>query len=81
MSKKVSIKNPKAIPETADRWVDTRENKKRLTIDIPISLHTRLKIVAVKRGETMAEIICSILEEKLHELEQSTEGGSNQTKK
>lgn len=65
MPKKVTIKNPKASPETADNWVDKRENKKRLTIDIPAALHTRLKIMAVKRGETMAEIICNFLEEKL----------------
>jgi len=65
VSKKVSIKTPKAKPETADNWVDTRENKKRLTIDMPSSLHMRLKIEAVKRGETMAEMICNILEEKL----------------
>jgi predicted DNA binding CopG/RHH family protein len=65
MAKKVSIKNPKAKPETADSWVDTREKKKRFTIDIPVSLHTKLKITAAKRGETMAEIICNILEEEL----------------
>lgn len=65
MAKKVTIKKPHTKPETADNWVDTRENKKRLTIDIPISLHTKLKITAVKRGETMASIICNILEEKL----------------
>lgn len=67
MTKKIAIKNPKAKPETADNWVDTRENKKRLTIDIPVSLHTRLKITGVKRGETMAEIICNILEKNLKE--------------
>jgi macrodomain Ter protein organizer (MatP/YcbG family) len=67
MTKKVAIKNPKTKPETADSWVDTREKKKRLTIDIPALLHTKLKIAAAKRGETMAEIICNILEEKLIE--------------
>ena len=67
MTKKVSIRNPKANPETADSWVDTREKKKRLTIDIPALLHTKLKIAAVKRGETMADIICNILEEQLKE--------------
>jgi predicted HicB family RNase H-like nuclease len=67
MTKKIAIKNPKAKPETADSWVDTRKMKKRLTIDVPASLHTKLKIAAAKRGETMAEIICNILEEKLEE--------------
>jgi hypothetical protein len=65
MTKKITIKNPKISPETADNWVDNRENRKRLTIDIPASLHTKLKIMAVKRDETMAEIICNVLEEKL----------------
>lgn len=65
MTKRVPIKNPKAKPETADNWVDTRENKKRLTIDMPANLHMKLKIAAVKRGETMAEMICSILEDNL----------------
>jgi hypothetical protein len=67
MTKKIAIKNPKSKPETADAWVDTREKKKRLTFDIPASLHTKLKITAVKTGETMGEIICNILEEKLKE--------------
>jgi predicted HicB family RNase H-like nuclease len=65
--KKISIKNPKAMPESADTWVDARESKKRLTIDIPASLHTKLKIAAVKRGKTMAEIICNILNDTLKE--------------
>lgn len=65
MTKKVSLKNPKIKPETADSWVDTREKKKRFTIDIPFSLHKKLKITAAERGETMADIICNILEEKL----------------
>ena len=65
MRKKVAIKSPKAKPETADNWVDTREKKKRFTIDIPIQLHTKLKIAAAKRGETMAEMMCGFLEEKL----------------
>lgn len=67
MTKKIEIKNPKSKPETADDWVNTREKKKRLTIDIPVSLHKKLKISAVKKEETMAEIICTILEEKLKE--------------
>jgi hypothetical protein len=67
MTKKVTIKNPKTKPETADDWVDTREKRKRLTIDIPASLHMKLKIASAKRGETMAEIICNILQEKLKE--------------
>ncbi|MFU8797534.1 MAG: hypothetical protein ACNA7Y_02400 [Gammaproteobacteria bacterium] len=66
MTKKISMKNPKAKPETADTWVDTRETKKRLTIDVSASLHTKLKIAAAKRGETMAEMICNILDEQVN---------------
>ena len=62
MTKKNTAKNPKA-KETVDKLTDTR--KRRLTFDIPVSLHTKLKITAVKRGETMAEIICNVLEEYL----------------
>jgi hypothetical protein len=61
----MAIKNPKEKPEKAGSRIETREKKKRLTIDIPIALHTKLKITAVKRGETMAEIICNILEKEL----------------
>lgn len=67
MAKKIAIKTPKDKPETANGWVDNRENKKNFTISIPVSLHTKLKITAVKRGETMREMICNILEEELKE--------------
>ena len=65
MTKKVSIKNIKNKPEVADDWVEKRELKKRLTIDIPVSLHTKLKIKAAKSGETMAEIVYQILDSNL----------------
>jgi hypothetical protein len=39
--------------------------RKRFTLDFPVSLHKKLKIAAAKREETMAEIICGILEEQL----------------
>jgi len=45
----------------------TRKKKvamKRLTIDIPETLHKRLKIRAAREGRTMAEILRQILEEK-----------------
>ena len=67
MAKKIEIKNPRDKSETADGWVDVRDKKKRLTIDVSSTLHTQLKISAAKMGETMAEMICSILEEKLKE--------------
>jgi macrodomain Ter protein organizer (MatP/YcbG family) len=68
--KKVSIKNPHIkVPESPDSWVEKRENRKRLTIDVPVSIHTKLKIVAAKRGMTMAEIIYNVLEKELNNIE------------
>ncbi len=70
MRKKVSIKKPHIkVPESPDSWVEKREDRKRLTIDVPVSLHTKLKIVAAKRGLTMAEIIYTLLEEELKKIE------------
>ena len=66
MAKKVKIKNPKSpIPNDADTWVKSREENKRLTFDLPASLHAKLKIYSVKSGKTMGEIINELLEEKL----------------
>ena len=67
MAKRISIKNPNSNPEMLDEWVDTRGSRKRFTLDLPVSLHKKLKIAAAKREETMAEIICRILEEQLRE--------------
>ena len=63
MSKNTTIKKHKAAPEKINSQADIHENRKRFTIDIPVSLHTKLKIMAVKRGETMAEIIQTMIEE------------------
>ena len=62
MRKKLPIKNPKSKPETTDRETS---DKKRLTVDIPMELHMKLKLMAVKSNKTMAEIICNLLEEGL----------------
>ncbi len=67
MPKKVNIKNPKfpSTKEDADTWVKSREENKRLTFDLPASLHSKLKIYSVKIGKTMGEIIIELLDEKL----------------
>jgi hypothetical protein len=65
MAKKIPIKKKKSKFETTPSKADTMENKKRFTIDIPTSLHKKLKIASAKRGETMANIIFHILEEEL----------------
>ncbi len=74
MSKTVEFKKPKAkkiatAPE-ADTWVSKRsvaapadtEPQKRLTIDIPVSLHTRVKAGCAVRGTKMRSIILELLE-------------------
>ena len=51
---------------TADDWVQQKpliEGKmKRLTIDLPESLHTRVKSQCVLRGTTMLQIVRDFLE-------------------
>lgn len=71
MVKKVAIKKPgaknEAKVESANQWVSSREVSKRLTIDVPVSLHSRLKIEAVKSGMTMADLVRQSLERVLEE--------------
>ena len=70
MSKKVSFAvkpSNRAISADADKWVEHRETPvsesgepmKRLTIDVPSSLHRRLKMSCVQRGSKMADEIRS----------------------
>lgn len=55
----------KARP-TADDWVQQKPlidgKMKRLTIDLPESLHTRVKSQCVLRGTTMLQIVRDFLE-------------------
>lgn len=71
MAKKVSIKTPtsKAPPKTAEEWVAHREQSKRLTIDVPLSLHSRLKVAAAQHNQSMGEIVRSCIENHLMEIE------------
>ena len=75
MSKHVQFKSPSREREraVADDWVATRgepeaapgapvEALKRLSIDIPESLHRRLKRECASRGEKMADVIRRYLE-------------------
>lgn len=68
MSKKVTF-GPKPTPKptepaSADQWVENRTNEamKRLTIDVPASLHTRIKATCALRGIKMADEIRHLLE-------------------
>jgi len=67
MAKKIQIKNPrnKAVPKDPDTWVNSREDIKRLTFDMPASLHAKLKIYAVRENKTMGEVIIDLLKEEL----------------
>jgi len=57
MAKKITIKNPKCKAESAEEWISSREGMKRLTIDVPLSLHSKLKIASVKEGQPMGELV------------------------
>jgi hypothetical protein len=57
------------IAPTADDWVQSRqtedaneEEMKRLTVDVPVSLHTRIKSQCALRGIKMADEIRDLLE-------------------
>jgi hypothetical protein len=70
MTKKVTFgPKPVAASVTADQWVekraqgDSKGRLKRLTIDIPASLHSRFKTRCAMRGTRMADEIRSFLEE------------------
>ncbi|RQO80453.1 hypothetical protein [Acidovorax sp. FJL06] len=56
-----------AAPAAADNWVENRveeEPMKRLTIDIPASLHRAIKMQTAARGTKIADEVRQILQEK-----------------
>jgi hypothetical protein len=75
MSKKVAISAkpaPAGRKSTAEAWVKQRhaveeEPMKRFTIDVPESLHRRIKAQCAIRGMKMADEIRRILEERFPE--------------
>jgi hypothetical protein len=79
MTKKVTFGNPPPKAQaaaSADAWVSTGkpletketpeagEPMKRLTIDVPQSLHARIKVQCAANGRQMADEIRSLLETK-----------------
>lgn len=77
-AKKVSFgTKPKVVTPDVDDWVETRittsevpvdtvesaEKMKRLTLDIPESLHRAIKGKAVMEGRTMVEMLRELLED------------------
>jgi predicted DNA binding CopG/RHH family protein len=72
MSKKVSIA-PRPSGRQADEWVNAPakaaapaagQEMKRLTIDIPASLHRRVKAVCAAEGVKMADVVRELLAKK-----------------
>lgn len=68
MTKRVSITSkptPRSTEATADDWVNNRaapEEMKRLTFDVPESLHRRIKVACAKKGVKMADDLRELLE-------------------
>ena len=68
MNKKVAFGvKPSAVQADttqADDWVNRRdvESMKRLTIDVPVSLHARIKSQCALRGAKMADEVRELLE-------------------
>jgi hypothetical protein len=56
----------KSLPSSPDEWVTDRpgsaEPTKRLTIDIPLSLHQRVKSQCALKGAKMADVVRELLE-------------------
>lgn len=73
MSKKIQIgarpTGAPAAPAAADAWVDSREQgasevMKRLTIDVPESLHRAIKTQCASRGTKIADEVRELLIQK-----------------
>jgi hypothetical protein len=70
MAKKVTVARPRPVP-TDDEFVrqkppqgDPGEPLKRITVDVPISLHTRVKIDCAARHTNMATVIKEMIEQR-----------------
>lgn len=79
--KKVTIASKpqaSATRKAADDWVKatqaTAEPNKRLTVDVPLPLHTRIKTQCAMRGEKMADVIRDLLEQHFSEGQPSGAG-------
>ena len=64
--KKITFSGKPTANRTAnspDQWV-SGEPTKRLTIDIPLSLHQRVKSQCALKGEKMADVVRKLLEKE-----------------
>jgi len=69
MSKKNLAFKPATPAASADAWIDKRDKPaapaqptKRLTVDIPQSLHKRIRLACIEQDEVMADVIRKILQ-------------------
>jgi hypothetical protein len=76
MTKKVTISakptQEKSAP-SAEQWVQSRnvQGTKRVTVDIPKSLHTRIRIDCLTRGVNMTDELRTILVEHYEQAQSS----------
>ena len=69
------MKDVKITPrprKTADQWVSSKPKEptgevKRVTVDLPVELHQKLKIKCVMERVNIADMVKSWIEEKLRE--------------
>lgn len=59
--------NKPAVAPSSDQWVDNREDAgkeatKRLTLDIPESLHRRIKTSCASRGTKIVQEVTALLD-------------------
>lgn len=64
--------NTNAAVASIDNWVltqtaeGTREPTKRFTIDVPVSLHKRVKSQCAMQNLVMADVVRELLEQRFH---------------
>jgi hypothetical protein len=68
------------IANSPDEWV-SGEPTKRLTIDIPLSLHQRVKSQCALEGANMAEVVRGLLEKRFPPKDQVTATASDPVNK
>ena len=73
-TKRVTMRPKQDLAKTAtpdsDRWVQNRSNApmKRFTIDVPATLHARIKANCALRGVKMADEIRALLAQEFPEM-------------
>lgn len=77
MQKKVAMPQPRPVAATPDDFVNRKtepevvpsEPTKRLSVDVPVSLHKRLKILCANREMNMADAMRDFIAEGVRSLE------------